>query len=89
MANQRDHWIELRGGLLLLTEELTPSLDKKNVELTHDFIENREFGVALEWLNSLIIERSILLTISNQELISKLAHLMDIKLSSERGQGEP
>jgi hypothetical protein len=74
--NPRDHWIELRGLLLSLVEGLSPALDEKNSELVRNFIENREFGVAFEWLHSLVLGRSIPITFEQKEVFERLAQLM-------------
>ena len=83
MAQSRDHWLELRGGLLSLLESLAPLLDAKTQELVRDFIENREFGVALEWLYSAAHRLKISLTAEQAQKFDELAALMRIDLRQE------
>ena len=47
MTNPREHWPELQALLLGVLNQIGPALDPKNRELVADFIENREFEVAL------------------------------------------
>jgi hypothetical protein len=80
----RDHWLELRGGMIALLETLTSSLDVKSSEMVRDFVENREFGVALGWLHSIVLERHISLSADQSEKFGKLATLMSIELSGPK-----
>jgi hypothetical protein len=80
MITQREHWQKLRRGILLLIEALAVDIGEKNKEILVDFVDNREFGVALEWLYSLIRENQILLSTDQNDLIQHLADLMNIKL---------
>jgi hypothetical protein len=78
MIDSREHWPELRAGLLLLVEALAPVFDDDTLSIVREFIEHYEFGVALEWLHSAVIRRSISLSDAESESFRKLAHLMDI-----------
>ena len=53
-------WDELEAALNALVDGLASMIDDKNASLLRDFIENREYGVALEWLHSIVTERMIL-----------------------------
>ena len=72
-----------------LTESLTSLIDsiasaeigQNDRNLLAEFVENSEFGVALDWLQSLLVERNIKLSAQQDEEIRKLAQRMDIDLS--------
>jgi hypothetical protein len=55
--------------------------DDKNREILIEFIENREFGVALEWLCAIIMERDMEVSDQQKVEIRRLADLMKIDLS--------
>jgi len=59
---------------------LAPKLDEKNLSLLRDFIDNREYGVALEWLVSLIKTHSIQISSEQQQEIDRLATTMGLSL---------
>jgi hypothetical protein len=80
MTNSRDHWLELRGGLISLLETLAPLLDADTQELVGDFVDNREFGVALEWPHSAVLRKKISLTAYQTQKFDELAALMKIDL---------
>jgi hypothetical protein len=80
VTNSRDHWLELRGSLISLLETLAPLLDADTRELVGDFVDNREFGVALEWLHSAVLRKKISLTASQTQKFDELAALMKIDL---------
>jgi hypothetical protein len=65
-----------------LVQSVSAQLDGKNLELLEDFIENREFAVAVEWLYSTIKERSIALSAQQQNELGALAASLDIDLNS-------
>ena len=60
-------WQHLDTSLSTLVDSLAPKLDEKNLSLLRDFIDNREYGVALEWLASLIKTRSIQISSEQQQ----------------------
>jgi hypothetical protein len=80
MTNFRDHWLKLEVGLTDLLETLKPSLDEGTIVLVQKFIDNNEFGVALEWLNSVALERNIGLSTQQSQKFRELAKLMEIEL---------
>jgi hypothetical protein len=60
--------------------DVVSTLSLRDRELLTEFIENREFGVALEWLHSSIVGND--LRPSGQQLErQRLAERMDIDLS--------
>jgi hypothetical protein len=74
---------ELQRSLTALITSITSTeIDGHNRDLLEDFVKNYEFGVALEWLHSLIVERNIQLS-SGQDLeLQRLAERMKIDLGS-------
>jgi hypothetical protein len=57
-------------------------LKHQDREMLSDFIQNREYGVALEWLHSLVVERSLEATLTQENEIERLARLMNISLGA-------
>jgi hypothetical protein len=80
MIGRDELWRDLENSLKSLVESMPAKLDGKNRELLNEFAENREFGVALEWLHSIIVERSIELSAQQEQEIQRLANLMGIRL---------
>jgi hypothetical protein len=80
MTNFRDHWLKLEVGLTDFLDTLKPSLDERTIVLVQEFIDNNEFGVALEWLNSVALERNIGLSTQQSQKFRELAKLMEIEL---------
>jgi hypothetical protein len=73
---------ELAQSLTSLINSISPTeIDKHNRDLLGEFVDNCEFGVALEWLRSLIVERSIQLSFQQEQEIQRLAQRMKIYLS--------
>jgi len=70
----------LAASLSTLVDSLAPKLDEKNLSLLRDFIDNREYGVALEWLVSLIKTHSIQISSEQQQEIDRLATTMGLSL---------
>jgi hypothetical protein len=73
-------WQHLAASLSTLVDSLAPKLDEKNLSLLGDFIDNREYGVALEWLASLIKTRSMQISPEQQQEIDRLATTMGLSL---------
>jgi hypothetical protein len=73
---------ELEKSLTSLVSSISPTeIDKHNRDLLAEFIDNFEYGVALEWLHSLTTGRGIQLSSEQQEEIERLAQRMKIDLS--------
>lgn len=71
----------LETSLTSLVGSMSTGLYDKNCEILIDFIENREFGVALEWLYSIVIERNLQLSKQQQSELRQLAEFMKVDLS--------
>ena len=81
MIARNELWHELEKSLKSLVISISSTeLDKHNRDLLDEFVENREFGIALEWRHSLIVERSIQLSLQQEKEIQRLAQLMEIDL---------
>ena len=76
-----EHWQRLETSLTALLDTLAPTLDTADLELLRDFVDNREFGIALELLWACIKERSIPLASEQKATIEQLAESMKIKLA--------
>lgn len=66
-----------------LLESLSADLARRDQEILINFIENREYGVALEWLRSVIVEQPVQLTVRQAKEMQRLAELMNIKLEAD------
>ncbi|MGY2901674.1 hypothetical protein [Bradyrhizobium sp. URHC0002] len=72
---------ELDGSLTSLINSISSAeIDQKNRELLAEFVENFEYGVALEWLHSLIVDRKIQLSPGQDQEMRRLAQRMKIDL---------
>ena len=80
MTSRAQLWQHLAASLSTLVDSLAPKLDEKNLSLLRDFIDNREYGVALEWLASLIKTRSMQISPEQQQEIDRLATTMGLSL---------
>ena len=78
VASVREKWTELRQVLSAVLIEIKPQLDCGNAELIADFIENNEFGVAYEWINSVVSECKLDLSRQALEGLQQAARLMRI-----------
>lgn len=74
-------WHHLEESLTNLVDSMSIQISSRNRELLTHFIENREFGVALEWLHSLTVESNLRPSASQTLEIQRLAELMEIDLS--------
>jgi hypothetical protein len=85
MGDRYEFWPELERRTFTLIDSLSARIDGKNLDLLRDFVENREYGVALEWLGSLVSERAIPLLPEQGREMKELAALMGLKLDESRG----
>lgn len=76
MSGNRERWAELEKTLLAVLAQMSSDLDERNHELLSDFIENREFEVALTWLNSLVEERGITISSDTRRAMDHAKSLM-------------
>jgi hypothetical protein len=77
-------WDELERSLASLVESMSIILAKRDVDLLTEFIENREYGVALQWLDATVVEYSFELSPAQETEIQRLAELMQIELDEHR-----
>jgi hypothetical protein len=73
--------LHLEQSLTSLVNSITTGLDDENRATVIDFIENREYRLALEWLYSIVVERNLLLSEQQSHEVKRLAALMKIDLS--------
>ena len=60
-----------------LIQSLAHEIDQANIEILYDFVQNYEYAVALDWLESLIAERSIPLTEQQESEMQRLKGRMN------------
>jgi hypothetical protein len=77
-------WDELERSLASLVESMSIILGKRNVDLLTEFTENREYGVALRWLDAMVVEHSLELSPAQEREIRRLAEFMQIELDEDR-----
>lgn len=63
-----------------LIQSLADKIDQTNLDILYDFVQNYEYGVALDWLQSLIATRSIPLTEQQEIKIRQLQRRMNMSL---------
>ena len=76
-------WHFLEKSLTRLVSCLSGQLDVADRDILTEFMENREFGVALEWLHSLTISRNLLLSERQKAEVRRLAEMMKNDLSQK------
>jgi hypothetical protein len=75
---------DLDQSLKAIFASLADQIDPKNRELLEEFVENREYGVALEWFHSLVTERNIELSLVHRLEVKRLADVMKIDLQNPK-----
>lgn len=80
MIKRHEIWRDLERDLTSLVSSLSAKLSEIQLEDLNDFIQNYEYGVALEWLCSIIFARSIQLSAEQEAEIRRLAQVMKIDL---------
>jgi hypothetical protein len=81
MEDRDKHWAMLEAELTALLNSFASSIDTETFGLVQDFIENREYGVALEWLYLVVVVESKLpLSPLQARKIDELAGVMEIDL---------
>ncbi|MEH2499816.1 hypothetical protein V1294_006295 [Bradyrhizobium sp. AZCC 1678] len=79
MSDSRiERWEHLANSLTSFLSPLKGQLDSSTVGIVEEFIENREYGVALEWLIDAISQQSIVLSATQRQELVRLAKLMNI-----------
>ncbi|WP_334417368.1 MULTISPECIES: hypothetical protein [unclassified Bradyrhizobium] len=79
--NARDEFRrEMDEALTSLAGSIAPKIDQNSRDLLAEFIENFEFGVALEWLHSLTVSKGIQLSSEQEQEIRRLAQRMGLDL---------
>jgi len=73
-------WKQAERALTNLLDSMSTEIDEKNLAILKEFIDNREYGVALEWLHSIVQERSLDLSPQNKDEMLRLARSMNISL---------
>ena len=80
MVTREEMWHEREKSLMALIESLEPKLDTVTRDLLKDFVENREYAVAIERLNSYIAEHLVQLSHEQAEEIRRILKLTDVTL---------
>jgi len=77
-SDRSDHWHQLGVSLISLLGSVAPQLKPESHEVVHDFIQNREYGVALEWLMDAVSAQGIELSASQLIEVDRLVKLMKL-----------
>ncbi len=77
-----EHWKHLEKSLSGLLDSLAPKLDEQSLGLLRDFVNNREYGVALEVLHSVLTANSIPISPEQEEEMRRLAKTMSLSLGN-------
>lgn len=78
----KDNWPEIEKRLLNLLHKSKDYLDDINTDVLEDFIENREYGVAYEWIVSLVAEGKLVLDLETATELSAAGNLMGFVTNS-------
>jgi hypothetical protein len=84
MSSRQELWKELERRITSLIDALAPWLKEDDLVLLRDFVENREYGVALEWLASIVSDRGIALGADQAREVEALAEEMKLDLAASR-----
>ncbi len=84
MRNSNDRWLVLREGILSLLDSSMSQIDEDTRNLVREFVESREYGVALEWLNSYFIANDVNISSEDEKMMAFLSERMGLNLSTER-----
>jgi hypothetical protein len=79
MATPRENWPELSALLLRGLEQIGRELGAKDRELVADFIENREFEVALRWMTDAAQARGLIVSQQTSSDLRRAATLMGLE----------
>jgi hypothetical protein len=82
MVARGEVWKELDKSLTALVQSLEPKLESGTRDLLGDFVKNREYGVAIEWLNSYLDEHSVRLSHQQGEEVLRISKLLGIPHNS-------
>jgi hypothetical protein len=82
MIDRNKLWEHLETSLSRLLDSLAPKLDGRNLGLLRDFVDHREYGVALEGLHSVLTATSIPISPEQREEMHRLAKTMGISLGN-------
>ncbi len=81
MNDRDDHWAVLEKELTVLLNTFATSIEARTFEDVQEFIENREYGVALEWLYiAAVLRLKVPLSPFQEQKINELASIMEINL---------
>ncbi len=78
MTMREEAWQVLEKTLTALVASLEPELNRVTRDLLNDFVKNREYGVAIEWLKSYLDEHGLKLSDQQDEEIRRIFELLGI-----------
>ena len=73
-----DRWVKIRAKLDELLELLDSELAREDKELLRDFIENNEYGVAVDWIRSIISERDLSISAQAEDCLDVAEAMMSL-----------
>jgi hypothetical protein len=79
--DRSENWQQLEVSLLSLLCSVAPQLKPESCQVVRDLIENREYGVALEWLTDAALAQGIRLSDSQLIEVDRMAKLMKLDLN--------
>lgn len=81
----QENWVELEKFLSNVLQRSKGGLDDKNIDILDDFIDNREYGVAYEWIASLVSEGKLVLEPDVEAELNAAGALMGFAAGSIEG----
>jgi hypothetical protein len=73
-------WDKVEPILRKTLVELSSSLGRADIDLVTDFLDHNELGVALEWMVSIVSERSVPIKETTRQGMHEAARLMNMSL---------
>ena len=80
--DRTERWRELELSLSDLLASMTSQINPASSAIVSEFIENREYGLALEWLVEAASIQKGQLSEAQQTEVHRLADVMEINLGS-------
>jgi hypothetical protein len=78
LDESRRIWSELEMLLSQVLDDIDGAIGMRDTKLLREFIESREYGVARDWLRSVLSERNIAISNSSEQKLRQAESLMGI-----------
>jgi hypothetical protein len=76
VESREEKWAKAEAALRELLDRVRGRLDDENIRDIEDFIENREYEIALDWLTGVCETKSIVLDEKSLQIVESLDRQM-------------